>query len=93
MMSDFRGGGGSKITQKNRTLEGKNWTLGGGGGVKNRRKSSDIIYARSLMLLVASYNQPLIIPRIGMWLGSALNNREMTWVTYYSHFFTFHDKI
>ena len=35
------------MTQKNRTLEGKNWTLGG-RGVKNRRKSLDIIYARSL---------------------------------------------
>ena len=33
---------------KNRTLEGKNRTLGGEGGVKNRRKSSDIIYVRSL---------------------------------------------
>ena len=34
MMSDFRGGGGSKMTQKNRTLEGKNRTLGGEGGSK-----------------------------------------------------------
>ena len=42
MMSDFRGGGGSKMTQKNRTLEGKNRTLGGEGGAKiveNRRTS------------------------------------------------------
>ena len=43
MMSDFRGdGGGSEMTPKNRTLEGKNWTLGGNGGskiVKNRRAS------------------------------------------------------
>ena len=37
-MSDFRGkgagwkGGGSKMTPQNRTLEGKNRTLGGGGG-------------------------------------------------------------
>ena len=31
MMSDFRGGGGSKMTQKNWTLEGKNWTIGGRG--------------------------------------------------------------
>ena len=38
------------MTQKNRTLEGKNRTLGGEGGskiVENRRKSSDIIYVRS----------------------------------------------
>ena len=35
------------MTPKNRTLQGKNRTLGG-GGVKNRRKSSDIIYVRSL---------------------------------------------
>ena len=37
MMSDFRGGG---MTPKNRTLEGKNRTLGGDEGskiVKNRR--------------------------------------------------------
>ena len=41
-MSDFRGGGGSKMTQKNRTLEGKNRTLGEEGGSKifeNRRTS------------------------------------------------------
>ena len=34
--------GGSEMTQKNRTLEGKNWTLGGDGGskiVKNRGTS------------------------------------------------------
>ena len=41
MMSDFRGGwGGAEMTPKNRTLEGKNRTLGGDGGskiVKNRR--------------------------------------------------------
>ena len=55
MMSDFRGGGGSKMTQKNRTLEGKNRTLGGEGGVKNRRKSSDIIYVRSLTLFAYTY--------------------------------------
>ena len=48
MMSVFKGGGGSKMTPKNRTLEGKNQMLWGGGGVKNCRKSSDIIYARSL---------------------------------------------
>ena len=42
MMSDFRGDGGSEMTPKNQTLEGKNWTLGGEGGskiVKNRRTS------------------------------------------------------
>ena len=43
------------MTQKNRTLEGKNRTLGGEGGVKNRRKSSDIIYVRSLTIF------PLIV--------------------------------
>ena len=48
MMSDFREGeGGSKMTQKNRTSEGKNRTLGG-RGVKNPLKLSDIIYVRSL---------------------------------------------
>ena len=40
MMPDFRGGGGSKMTPKNRTLEGKNWALGGGGG---GQKSSKIV--------------------------------------------------
>ena len=44
MMSDFRGDGESKMTPQNRTLEGKYRTLGGMGGVKNRQKSSDIIY-------------------------------------------------
>ena len=42
MMSDFRGDGGSEMIPKNRTLEGKNRTLGGEGGskiVKNRRTS------------------------------------------------------
>ena len=34
MKSDFRGGGGSKMTPKNRTLEGKDRTLGGEGGSK-----------------------------------------------------------
>jgi hypothetical protein len=40
MMSDFRGGGagGSKMTPKNRTLEGKNWTLGGEGWSKMAKK-------------------------------------------------------
>ena len=37
MMSDFRGGGGSKMTPKNRTLEGKKRTLGGGGGQKSSK--------------------------------------------------------
>ena len=53
-MSDFGGGmGGSKMTPKNRTLEGKNQTLGEGGGwgVKNDAKTSDIIYVCSLTLL------------------------------------------
>ena len=31
MMSDFRVGGGSKMTQKNRIIEGKNRIKGGGG--------------------------------------------------------------
>ena len=42
MMSDFRGDGGSEMTPKNRTLEGKIRTLGGDGRskiVKNRRTS------------------------------------------------------
>ena len=42
MMSDFRGDGGSEMTPKNRTLEGKNRTLAGVGLVKivkNRRIS------------------------------------------------------
>ena len=42
MMSYFRGDGGSEMTPKNRTLEGKNRTLGGDGGskiIKNRRTS------------------------------------------------------
>ena len=42
MMSDFRGGGGSEMSPKNRTLEGKNRTLGVDGGskiVKNRQTS------------------------------------------------------
>ena len=42
MMSDFSGDGGSEMTPNNRTLEGKNRTLGGDGGskiVKNRRTS------------------------------------------------------
>ena len=47
MMFDFRGEGGSKMTQKNRIIEGKNrinWGGGRGGlGVKNDSKKSDII--------------------------------------------------
>ena len=39
MMTDFRGDGGSEMTPKNRTLEGKNWTIAGDGGVKNRQTS------------------------------------------------------
>ena len=34
MMSNFREDGGSEMTPKNRTLEGKNRTLGGMGGQK-----------------------------------------------------------
>ena len=37
-MSDFRGGWGSKMTPQNRTLEGKNRTLGGDGGLKLTKK-------------------------------------------------------
>ena len=37
MKSNFRGGGGSKMTPKNRTLEGKNRTLGGEGGRKTAK--------------------------------------------------------
>ena len=48
MMFDFRGeGGGSKMIQKNQTLEGENRTLGE-EGVNNDQKKSDIIYGRSL---------------------------------------------
>ena len=45
-MSDFRGRGegGSKMTPKNRIIEGKNW-IKGEGGFKNDPKISDIIYA------------------------------------------------
>ena len=41
MMFDLRGDGGSEMTPKNWTLEGKNRTLGGGMG---GQKSLDIIY-------------------------------------------------
>ena len=38
MMSDFReGDGGSEMTPKNRTLEGKNRTLGRNGGQKSSK--------------------------------------------------------
>ena len=47
-MSDSRGEGGFKMTPKNWTLEGKNWTWGGRGEVKNDPKKSDIILGRSL---------------------------------------------
>ena len=52
MMYDFRGRGGSKMTPQNRTLEGKNRTLGGkeGGGSKMTKKISNIIYGCSLKL-------------------------------------------
>ena len=47
MMSDYRGGGrGSKMTPKNRIIEGKN-RIKWGGGVKNDSKKLDIIYAWS----------------------------------------------
>ena len=47
MMSDFRGDGGSEMTPKNRTLEGKNRTLGGNGGskiIKNHKFMDDPLY-------------------------------------------------
>ena len=44
MMSDFKGGGGSKMNPKNRIIEGKNW-IKGGGWVANDQKKSDTIYA------------------------------------------------
>ena len=37
MMSDFRGDGGSEMTQNNRALEGKNRILGGDGGQKSSK--------------------------------------------------------
>ena len=37
MMDDFRGDGRSEMTQKNRTLGGKNWTLGRMGGQKSSK--------------------------------------------------------
>ena len=43
MMSDFCGGGGSKMTPKNRIIEGTN-RIYGGRGVKNDFKKSDVIY-------------------------------------------------
>ena len=39
MMSDFRGGGGSKMAPKNWITEGKNRIKGGRGGVKNDSKN------------------------------------------------------
>ena len=47
------------MTPKYRTLEGKNRTLGG-GGVKNGRKLSDIIYGRSLV----SFKNPVLCIRM-----------------------------
>ena len=64
MMSDFRGGWGSEITPKNRTLEGKNRTLGG-GGVKNCQKLSDIINGRYLSMIVC-------------WIGQGTSNYRWT---------------
>ena len=48
MMSDFRGEGGCKKTQKNR--------IKGGRGVKNDSKKSDIIYEWSLSKYTAIEN-------------------------------------
>ena len=45
MMSDFRGGGGSKKVRLYKVKIG----VRGGGGVKNESKKSDIIYERSLI--------------------------------------------
>ena len=47
MMSDFRGGGGSKMTPKNRIIEGKNRIK---VGSKNDSKKLDIIYEWSLII-------------------------------------------
>ena len=55
MISDFRGEGGSEMTPKNGTLEGINKTLGG-GGVKNRQNSSNIIYGWSPRQLTMGWN-------------------------------------
>ena len=38
------------MTPINRTLEGKNQTLGGGGGVINYPKESDVIYRGYLVI-------------------------------------------
>ena len=54
-MSDFRGGGGSKMTPKNRIIEGKNQIKGGRGGVENDPKKSDIIYAWSLLYVFSNF--------------------------------------
>ena len=48
MMSDLRGGWGSEMTPKNRTLEGENRTKGG----CRIKKSSDIVNGRSLSFLI-----------------------------------------
>ena len=40
MMSNFKGGGRSKMTSKNQIKEGKNWIKGGrGGGSKMTQKN------------------------------------------------------
>ena len=57
MMSDFRGVGGSKMTPKNRIIEGKNWIKGEGGGVKNDSEKSDIIHACSLRVFLISLEE------------------------------------
>ena len=62
MMSDFRGEGGSKMIPKNRTLEGKNQTLGVEGGskiVKNCRTSFMYVPLAAFWLdqnLIRGYN-------------------------------------
>ena len=76
MMSDFRGGWGSEMTPKNRTLEGKNRTLegknrtlGGNGGSKLTLKNQTLFmyvpYSKMIMhnrSHVSKYNQRIRIP-------------------------------
>ena len=45
MMSDFRGGGGSKMAPKIGRLEGKNWTLGGYGVKKDPKNRTSLMDA------------------------------------------------
>ena len=75
-MSDFRGGGGSKMTPKNRIIEGKNRIKGGRGGQKWPKKS-DIIYACSLTqaTLLANFGifqqKPAELSILIIWLALA----------------------